>query len=121
MSWRSRGGRGPFELKLLIIAGRPVPAPFHGTPPLRLESVGPVSGDGGFEIPVQLPEAGDVGVSPGAGTKAGQKRCAQRGRLRLARPADRDPDQVGLELAQDVHDRGAPVDAQLCDWAAGVT
>ena len=44
---------------------------------------------------------------------AGEVRGAERGRLPDRGPAHGHAEQVGLELAEQVHDRGAAVDAQL--------
>ena len=66
-----------------------------------------------LELAVDLPEVLEISVLPDARSQPGQKGGAERGRLGLAWPPHRDAEQIGLELAQNVHDGRTAIDPKL--------
>ena len=92
-------------------APRPAPLGFRR----RATPAGPIAGD----LP-RRPASGRhlVGAGPHPLGQPGQVGGPQRGGLGHRRSAQRHAEEVGLELAQDVHDRGAAVDPQLGDRGA---
>src|ERR1051325_846468 len=93
-----------------VLGSLPGTAPLHRAPPVRLHRVGLVPGDRRLELAIQLPQLGEVAIAPDAGAKACQKSRAQCRGLRVPRPADRDAEQVRLQLAEHIHHRRASVD-----------
>src|SRR5712692_1477455 len=129
MGWRTRPAGAALELKALLIiaagAGAPltpgpITTPLHGPPPLGLQRSCLIARNPGFELAVDLPEVLEIGIGPDAGAQTGQERGSQSGRLRMPRTLHRNPEQVRLELTENVHDCGAAIDTELTEGLASV-
>src|SRR6266542_1699651 len=108
-------------LTLPGIGERPVERAPDRPPPAGLQRIRLIAADPRLELAVQPPEPFQLGVAaPGPAAQPGQESRAQGRGLGLARAPDRDSEQVGLELAEKVHDRGAAVDLELAQRVAGI-
>src|SRR5689334_17493595 len=108
--WWRVGREGASLTGLLIF---PLQAAFHRSPPAALHRVGLVAGHRRLEVAVELPQVGKVRLTPDSGAEPRQEGRTEGGRLGVARPADGDAEEIGLQLAEHVHDRGSTVHAQL--------
>src|SRR5688572_6974901 len=109
---RRRDGDGTAHgLRLLAF---PAARAFDGPRPARHVCGCGIAGDRGFELPVGAPARGELGRrSPQASGETGEICRALRGGLDVRRTYHRYPQQVRLELEQEVVARRAAVDAKL--------